>query len=176
MKKIALLLPLLLLACQKKEVAVVPSVQTPQAEATQPTDALDSAMIAKLVQINPAEPWNNAKAYKAGEVIRFNNETWIAIRPGYQNTPPPDEWFWHKVTSSSTAAVSTVAKETSTPAPVDTSAKAEPKEAVSTAKPYDMNREYKIGEVVSFNGKTFVAKRAVFLNTNPSDSWFWEEK
>ncbi len=190
MKKRVFALTLLALSCAKKEPAVQSApVQPAVAESVQPSDALDSAMIAKMAAINPAEPWNNAKAYKAGEVIIFNNETWIAIRPGYQNTPPPDEWFWKKIivtgaqpTVQPTAQVVNVANAATASSPATAQvAQTAPAQTVqpvtnSSATPYDLNREYKTGELVSFNGKTFVAKRNVFLNTNPTDSWFWEQK
>lgn len=169
MKKRVFLLTLISMGCAKKE-SPVPATQPVQTTTVQASDALDSTTIAKLVAINPAEPWNSAKAYKAGEVIRFNNETWIAIRPGYQNTPPPDEWFWKKVehSTNSQPAVEELSAKTDSTKPVSTTS--------GSSEPYNPDKEYKTGERVQFNGKTFVAKRNVFLNTNPNDSWFWEEK
>lgn len=196
MKKAIVFLSLIALSCVKKEsnepassVATAPTTEV----SAQNSDALDSATIDKMVQINPAEQWNNGKAYKAGEVVIFNGETWVAIRPGYQNTPPPDEWFWKKViVAGGQAAVQQAAQvvtvqpanqQVAQPAtqPVTQAVNSQPvaqPAAVSTqgtAAPYDLNREYKTGEIVSFNGKNYVARRNVYLNTNPSDNWFWAE-
>jgi len=163
MKKMIVLLAVLTLSCQKKVGDSALQSEKTSVQITNSSVALDSVTIAKLVAINPAEQWNNAKAYKAGEVIRYHDETWIAIRPGYQNTPPPDPWFWQKVSGTSVTVQKSVGKIDSV-VPVSN----------GSVEPYNPDHEYKTGDKVQFEGKTFVAKRAVFLNTNPNDSWFWE--
>lgn len=93
-----------------------------------------------------ASPWKSEITYEEGDTVKQGDKFWIANRKVYQNTPPPDSWFWRPLSSS--------------------------KEKDDT---YNAGITYDSGVTVLFEGKKYEARRKVFLNTTPGDKWFWKE-
>ncbi len=98
-----------------------------------------------------AEPWNGSSTYEKGDTVKQADKFWIANRKVYQNTPPPDSWFWRPVNTVSGS------------------------ESESGSDSYNSGVTYDSGATVIFNEKKYQARRKVFLNTTPADQWFWEE-
>ena len=46
------------------------------------------------ISIFSAELWVNDKTYSQGEIVCYQDELYQAQRLVYQNTPPPNTWFW----------------------------------------------------------------------------------
>ncbi|MCP4989598.1 MAG: hypothetical protein GY928_27160 [Colwellia sp.] len=97
-----------------------------------------------------AVPWIIGTEYEKDSRVIHNGSVWIANRKVYQDTPPPESWFWREQTIATNS---------------DTSA--------TEIENYNTNLDYDSGSVVLFKGELFEAKRFVYVGTSPTDNWFW---
>lgn len=152
MKQIAALIVFALLSCSKREKAE--NIQIKEGQTAGDTVVTDASPSQKsspktsepVKEEITAEPWQSERTYEEGDTVKQDDTFWIANRKVYQNTPPPDSWFWRPLSGSSENEIS-----------------------------YNAGLAYDSGAVVLFNGKKYEARRKVFLNTTPADSWFWKE-
>ncbi len=100
------------------------------------------------------EQWINSITYDSGSTIIYENQTYIANRFVYQNTPPcpeDDEWFW---------------------SPIESCEEPQGEESIE----WQNNVEYNTGDLILYEEQRYVANRFVYQNTppNPDDNeWFW---
>ncbi len=84
-----------------------------------------------------AADWQGNLSYNEGDVIQLKGKFWVALRKVYQNTPPPDSWFWREITDK-----------------IENSPK-------KSSDAYNKSVTYDSGSVVTWQGKRYVAKRHV---------------
>ncbi len=94
--------------------------------------------------------WTTGTEYEKDSRVIHNGSVWIANRKVYQNTPPPESWFWREQTTATDSDTTSNEFES-----------------------YNTTLEYDSGSVVIFEEKLYEAKRFVYVGTSPIDNWFW---